>query len=92
VDFVLCDEGEHVHLSVRNRGEPIPEALLAHLFEPFRRGAQSEARGGLGLGLFIAREVVLAHGGLLEAHSSPRYGTLLSVRLPRWTRGAPRSH
>ncbi len=83
VDLVLCDEGATVHLTLRNRGAPIRAELLPHLFEPFRRGEQAEQRSGLGLGLFIAREVVLAHGGEIEAHSEARSGTVFRVRLPR---------
>jgi PAS domain S-box-containing protein len=83
VDLVLCDEGATVHLTLRNRGAPIRADLLPHLFEPFRRGEQAEQRSGLGLGLFIARQVVLAHGGAIEVRSTERGGTLFEVRLPR---------
>src|SRR5258705_149948 len=51
---------------------------LPGLFQPFRRRAGSS---GLGLGLYIAQQIVQAHGGRLEAHSSEPDGTTLIVRL-----------
>ena len=57
-------------LCVENRGEPIPPAMLDTLFEPFVQGPRAETRTGVGLGLFISREVMHAHGGTLTASSS----------------------
>jgi PAS domain S-box-containing protein len=75
-----------VVLEVRNDGPVIPGELRAVMFEPFCRGSSrrdaSSARG-LGLGLFIAREIVRAHGGTIEVESSPQRGTTFRVRLPR---------
>jgi signal transduction histidine kinase len=74
-------------LSVHNLGEAIPPEALPHLFDPLRRG--HDVRGGrpgrrhLGIGLFIVREVVLAHGGIIDATSGPAEGTRFVVRLPR---------
>jgi len=65
---------------VHNEGSPIPPELLPHLFDPFRRGA--DTGGGLGLGLYIARAIVVAHGGSIEARSSAGEGTTFVVRLP----------
>jgi PAS domain S-box-containing protein len=74
----------HVLLEVHNQGVPIPAELLPTLFEPYQRGPESGAgRGSLGLGLFIARQIVLGHGGTLEVRSSADDGTLFMVRLPR---------
>lgn len=57
-----------VVLDVQNQGT-IPPALLPELFSPFR-GRRDGKSGGLGLGLFITREIVRAHGGSIEARSS----------------------
>lgn len=75
-----------VVLEVHNRGEPIPASLMPILFEPFRRGAQSEqtVKMSLGLGLYIVQEIVRAHGGAVDVRSSPEAGTTFRVRLPRW--------
>jgi signal transduction histidine kinase/CheY-like chemotaxis protein len=65
------------------RDLPIATDQLATLFEPYRRGAdRSHQAGGLGLGLYIVRELVRAHGGAIEATSTPA-GTRFSIRLPR---------
>ncbi|MGQ0508020.1 MAG: sensor histidine kinase, partial [Myxococcaceae bacterium] len=80
------EEGEQM-MTVHNRGEPIPPSLLPHVFEPFRRGAfrqNAERRGGgMGLGLYIVRETVRAHGGSIQVISSEHEGTRFTVRLPR---------
>jgi signal transduction histidine kinase len=55
--------------------------VLPHIFEPGRRG---DARaGGLGLGLYIVEQIVLAHHGSIEARSSKEEGTTFTVVLPR---------
>jgi PAS domain S-box-containing protein len=63
--------GDGVVLSVANRGEPIPQELRARMFEPFRRGENGHhgRPRGLGLGLYIAREIVTAHGGSIGVES-----------------------
>ena len=74
-----------VRIDVQNYGKPIPEALLSELFNPFRRGdrdARSAQTAGLGLGLYISREIVQAHGGTIEARSTEVEGTTFRVRLP----------
>jgi PAS domain S-box-containing protein len=81
-------EGSEAVLEVHNRGRPIPAEFMPHLFEPFRRGPDPRGgdRKGLGLGLFIARQIVLAHRGTIEARSSEGEGTFFTVRLPlQWT-------
>jgi signal transduction histidine kinase len=58
------------------------------LFEPFQGKPQGAARSaGLGLGLFIARQIAAAHGGDLAVESSDGAGTLVTVRLPRDAHG-----
>lgn len=84
VAVLVVGEEHHVILSVTNQGTPIPEADLAELFEPFHTaGNRADESGNLGLGLFIAREVVQAHGGSITASSSEEQGTTFTVRLPR---------
>lgn len=63
--------GNSFELSVANAGAEIPAAAMERLFLPFSRGAVRPSQQGLGLGLFIASEVARAHGGTLEAVSSP---------------------
>jgi signal transduction histidine kinase len=68
-----------VLIEVRNEGAPIAAELLPQLFEPFRSGRAGGA--GLGLGLFIAREIVRAHGGEISVASGPS-STAFTIRLP----------
>ena len=75
-----------VVVSVHNWGPPIPPDALPHLFEPMQRGAatsRSAKNKSVGLGLYIVRQIVLAHGGTVEVHSSEQRGTTFIVCLPR---------
>lgn len=84
--------GADVVLEVRNEGPAIAPELRAVIFEPFCRGvAHRGASGarGLGLGLYIVREIVGAHGGSIAVESSAERGTTFSVRLPRERGGRP---
>jgi sigma-B regulation protein RsbU (phosphoserine phosphatase) len=64
-------EGEEFTLWVANAGEPISEAAMHRLFEPFFRGEVRNSRQGLGLGLHIALQIAKAHGGRIEVRSTP---------------------
>ncbi|WP_434385532.1 ATP-binding protein [Melittangium boletus] len=77
---------EWVELRVRDEGIGIPPESLALLFQPFARASNATARhyGGLGLGLFICREIVQRHGGTIWAESpGAQQGSCFHVRLPR---------
>ncbi len=75
--------------SVANEGPTISKQDLSKLFEPYQRGtAASDRRGSMGLGLFIAREVIAAHGGSIEVESGPPNTTRFKVRLPRFASAA----
>jgi hypothetical protein len=83
-----------VHLAVRNAGPPIPPDALPTIFDPLVRGQSPDAQkrrrpGSIGLGLYIAREVVTAHGGTIDVASSAESGTLFTVHLPRRHRRRP---
>lgn len=78
-------EGNLGVVEVANEGAPISPELLPRLFEPFRRGSEErvQRRKGLGLGLYIARQIVLALGGSIEVRSQEGSGTVFALRLPR---------
>jgi signal transduction histidine kinase len=80
-------DGSHpdfVRVEVHNGGS-IPESLLPHLFDPFRPTRHHRGRsGGLGLGLFIVREIARAHGGSVDVSSSEAEGTTFVIQLPRF--------
>lgn len=76
-----------VTLQVHNPGAPIAPGVRRTLFEPAMRAAadataRREGASGLGLGLYIARQIALAHGGSIEVASSEPDGTTFTVRLP----------
>ena len=73
-----------VTIDVHNDGTPIPPKDLARLFEPFERGSGASASGrSIGLGLYIARQIVSAHGGNISVQSTAEHGTQFTVWLPR---------
>ena len=71
-------------VEIINQGEPIPDDVLPFLFEPFHRSKQQRksTTGNLGLGLYIAKQIVSAGGGTVAAHSAAGTTTFL-MRLPR---------
>ncbi|HYO68834.1 MAG TPA: ATP-binding protein, partial [Archangium sp.] len=90
VSFHLSPEA--VELQVRDQGIGIPSESIALLFQPFARASNATARhfGGLGLGLFICREIVQRHGGTIWAESpGAQLGSCFHVRLPREAPAVP---
>jgi PAS domain S-box-containing protein len=85
VELSCGSDGADVVVEVANEGAPIPADVLPTIFEPFRRGEPEGGGGheGLGLGLFIARSIAVAHGGGLEARSAPGERIVFALRLPR---------
>jgi signal transduction histidine kinase len=69
-------------LSVRDRGPGIPEEKRAHLFERFFQVDPSASDGGLGLGLFVCRQIAELHGGTIEADFPEDGGTRFTARFP----------
>ena len=76
--------GDRVHLAVIDTGTGISPEDLPHVFDRFYRGDKSRSRrgGGAGLGLAIARQLVIAHGGEIAAESALGAGTTFRVTLP----------
>jgi signal transduction histidine kinase len=74
-------------LKVHNGGTAIPKDALPRIFEPMVRHVEDEQTNtGLGLGLFIAFQVVMAHEGKLDVTSTAGGGTTFTARLPRHPR------
>ena len=85
----LTQEDGDIELVVSNRGATIPPEHVAQLFEPFWQGpanGQTSRRKGLGLGLWIVREIVRHHGGTIDVRSADEV-TAFTVRLPRQPAG-----
>jgi two-component system CheB/CheR fusion protein len=87
IDVTVSKSGSLAVVEVRDYGPGIPSDVLPLLFQPYARLGQKHS-AGLGLGLYLAREIVTAHGGTIEAESSLGEGTTIVVRLPR---GKPRA-
>ena len=85
VEVIARGEESDVFLAVRNQGVPIASAALPTIFDPFVRAPEGAAkhRRGVGLGLYIARQIVIAHGGSIVVTSDETTGTVFTVRLPR---------
>ncbi|MCE9669202.1 ATP-binding protein [Myxococcus stipitatus] len=83
-----AESDDLVRLSVRDEGIGISEEDLPRLFGRFERAVSDRHYGGLGLGLYISRQIVEAMGGRIEVESRPGLGSIFTVRLPRGTSGA----
>ncbi|MHC8344635.1 ATP-binding protein [Pseudomonas sp. RT6P73] len=88
IEVALDASGQSVVFSVHNSGEPIPDDVLPFIFNPMGRFSQHSIidhgpSEGLGLGLFIASEIVASHGGVIEVMSNQGHGTTFLVRLPK---------
>jgi signal transduction histidine kinase len=70
-----------LHIAIANTGAPIPEAMMARIFEPFERGKHRPSQQGLGLGLYIACQIAAAHGGTLDVVST-KQETRFTFRMP----------
>ncbi len=81
VDVTTYEDNGNFVLSVANVGEPIPEAAMEMLFQPFTRSDVRESQHGLGLGLFIANEIARGHRGSLTV-SSDLEGTEFNFVMP----------
>jgi signal transduction histidine kinase len=80
------DTPETVAIHVHNGGPPIASEEQAVLFEPFRASGSTRRSRGLGLGLYITKKLVEAHGGTVTLASTEESGTTFSIFLPRHVR------
>ncbi len=88
VELSVASDGSTAVLSVHNDGPSIPPEMLAMIFDPLKYHAMPDSAaqrvpGSIGLGLYIVREIAVAHGGTVEVSSTAQAGTTFTVRLPR---------
>jgi signal transduction histidine kinase len=69
-------------VTIVDNGPGIPENELSRIFERFERASSTRHYGGMGLGLYVARQIAEAHGGTLTASNRPNRGACFTVRLP----------
>ena len=86
--MVRAEDGRAV-LGVVDSGPGIPPDELPHIFDRLWRGRAARQVAGSGIGLAVAREIVLAHGGTIEAVSPEGAGTTITIRLPLSTEAPP---
>ena len=88
VDVTVKGEPDEIILSVHNQGIPIPPEKTERIFDALTRntegdGEQKTGSMNLGLGLYITREIVTAHGGTIGVTSSEKDGTKFTAKFPR---------
>ena len=83
VVVMLAVMADSVRVDVRDNGPGVAPQHQAKIFEPYERGVGSEAPPGLGLGLYISRQLAEAHGGNLTVYSEAGAGAVFSLTLPR---------
>jgi signal transduction histidine kinase len=79
----LATDSVELRLSVRDHGIGLSPEDATRIFERFERAVSVRHFGGLGLGLYICRQIVQAHGGEISAGPAPGGGALFVVRLPK---------
>ena len=79
----VSEDAECAEISVRDRGMGIADTDVERIFHQFERAANRRAPGGLGMGLYIARQIVEAHGGQIEVESKIGDGSIFRIRLPK---------
>jgi signal transduction histidine kinase len=84
IEVTLARDERSVHLKVRDHGFGIPARAREHIFEKFFRAHSGTPQDtcGIGVGLFVAREIVRQHGGSIGFESVEREGTVFDVELP----------
>ncbi|MGH2551981.1 MAG: sensor histidine kinase, partial [Thermomicrobiales bacterium] len=81
IRLVARASGDHLELLIEDSGPGFPADLLPHLFQRYTRGEDSAERHGLGLA--VAREIVLAHHGTISAENCAEGGARIRILLPR---------
>ncbi len=80
----LTTSGDFAHLEVEDQGPGISRDYIGRIFERYERAVQNPtAITGLGLGLYISRQIVKAHGGEIWAENSPDGGAKFTVKIPK---------
>jgi len=83
VEIEAEEDAAGVRVRVHDYGRGIPAEERERIFEPFHRAPQGRGEAGVGLGLALARQIALAHGGAVEVESTEGQGSTFTVQLPR---------
>jgi signal transduction histidine kinase len=82
IQVIVRGEANLATLVVRDHGIGIPLADQARIFGRFERAVSSRHFGGFGMGLYISKAIIAAHGGSIDVTSRPAEGATFAVRLP----------
>jgi signal transduction histidine kinase len=82
VEVSVHGDGCNVRIDVRDHGKGIAPDFLERIFEPYERGARAGEPKGLGLGLYISRQLATSHQGMLTVSSTLGQGATFSLTLP----------
>ena len=82
ISLAVWQEDERAVLTVHDEGAGIAESDQARIFQRFERAVPSRQYGGLGLGLYVVRQLVEAHGGEASVQSRPGQGATFRISLP----------
>jgi len=82
IDVTLQDDASRFQLTVRDHGIGIASEYSLRIFNRFERAVSTRHYGGLGLGLYITRRIVEAHGGTIQVDSAPGAGATFTINLP----------
>ncbi|WP_300600994.1 ATP-binding protein [Niabella sp.] len=84
VEIKIWESRDNIHLSVRDEGIGIDNEHLAEIFSQFYRAVDAQSNiSGLGIGLYISKEIIVRHGGTIEAKSRKGGGSVFTVSLPQ---------
>jgi two-component system sensor histidine kinase KdpD len=82
IEVRACRSNGNVLLEVSDAGPGLPPVAPEKLFDPFERGRKESSVAGAGLGLALARRIVMAHGGTIEARPRIPNGAVFAMTLP----------
>lgn len=83
IDINIKKTTQDIIFSYANKGDPIPPAMLPHIFDKFYQVDASRTTSGNGLGLAIVRKIIELHGGLITVSSAASVGTIFEITLPQ---------
>ena len=83
IHVVLGEDARAFVLTITDHGPGVPEQDLERIFERFERAAPPRNYGGLGLGLYVSRQIVEGHGGSISARNEPGGGARFTIRVPK---------
>jgi signal transduction histidine kinase len=83
IDISLIEETGHARVSIKDGGPGIPEDLQSKVFERFERVTPNKTVSGLGLGLYISKQIVVAHKGTIQVKSKEGVGSEFIVLIPK---------